>query len=505
MASPAWQQINIGAERKRRPIMSPWALWLCMILLIGSGAAADVPFVFDEATSSVIGYTQSQIEQVRVSSPDLIGIPNITPATDNEILKLYNKPVKEFKKVFDDRVDTNNPHVLNTGAILAAKYPGNHTIDQVASVYGYLKNGDDSKSGWSYVSDRRGQDYFRYANESLRLGDETACSGVGDCDDFAILMSALVESIGGTTRIILAQNKTRGGHAYTEVYLGDLSDSNNHVDEIVDCLKQEYNTGKIYTHVTDTKEVWLNLDWGPDEKGNARPGGPFYPGDWHMILCIRDTYKKTPLNIDYANVWKNQGLSLLYQKKYDEAIQAFDSAIEIRPQFAFAWYYKGVALADQGKYDEAIKAYDKAIQRDSNFAWPWHGKGNALNGQGKYDEAIKAYDEAIKLKPNNVAFWNNKCNALMDQRKYDEALQAYGRIIELNPNAVSWNKVGFALIQLGKHDEAIRALDKAIEIDPNDADAWYNKGLAFKSLRQMAKANAAFTKAQKLGYTNYDR
>jgi putative hemolysin len=38
------------------------------------------------------------------------------------------------------------------------------------------------------------------------------------------------------------------------------------------------------------------MDWGVDEKGNAHPGGPFYQGDLHIVLCIRDSYKKTALN-----------------------------------------------------------------------------------------------------------------------------------------------------------------------------------------------------------------
>jgi hypothetical protein len=182
--------------------------------------------------------------------------------------------------------------------VLALKYPGDLTIDQIASIYGYLKNGDSERKGWGYVRDPRGIDYLRYANASLKLGDRANCVGGGDCDDFAILMSALIESVGGTTRIILARNENTGGHAYTEVYLGSLSEQNNLVGDIIAWLQQKHGTDRIYTHIdTNTKDVWLNLDWGPDEKGNTHPGGPFYQGDKHIVLCIRDSYKKTPLKL----------------------------------------------------------------------------------------------------------------------------------------------------------------------------------------------------------------
>ena len=89
-------------------------------------------------------------------------------------------------------------------------------------------------------------------------------------------MSALVESIGGTTRIILARNNSTGGHAYTEVYLGRInnSDSGDQVEAIVGWLKEKLDADKIYTHIdTDTKDVWLNLDWGRTRRGLLTPEG----------------------------------------------------------------------------------------------------------------------------------------------------------------------------------------------------------------------------------------
>ena len=290
--------------------MSMAVLWLCIILLIDTGMAVDVPFVFDETSSGVASYNSDQIEQAHITSPDLAGVPTVTQVADNEIIAFpvtgggsapestTEKRVGELKKAFDAAVEPDNSRVHEEAVVLALKYPGDFTIDQITSIYSYLKNGDRSKKGWGYVRDPRGIDYFNYANASLKLGDRANCVGGGDCDDFAILMSALVESIGGTTRIILARNNSTGGHAYTEVYLGQLSAQNNQVEDIICWLKEKFNTGKIYTHIdTDTKDVWLNLDWGADEKGNAHPGGPFFQGDKHIVLCIRDKYGKTPLKM----------------------------------------------------------------------------------------------------------------------------------------------------------------------------------------------------------------
>ena len=294
-------------------IMAHGAIWLCMVLLVGSGSAADVPFVFDQSASTVAGYSPSQLEQAHLSSADLAGVPAVTLAADDEVMVFpvagggsmpegeNSKKVGELKESLSARTEPDNPVVHYEAVVLGAKYPGDHTIDQIASIYEYLKNGDDSKRGWSYVPDPRGIDYFMYANETIKIGKEVGCAGAGDCDDFAILMAALVESVGGTTRIILAHNNTTGGHAYAEVYLGQIGEQNSLVEDIIKWLKSNSDTDKIYTHIdTDSKDVWLNLDWGADRKGNAHPGGPFYQGDKHIVLCIRDAFSRTPLRLPEA-------------------------------------------------------------------------------------------------------------------------------------------------------------------------------------------------------------
>ncbi|MDD1742629.1 MAG: hypothetical protein LUQ47_04770, partial [Methanotrichaceae archaeon] len=176
---------------------------------------------------------------------------------------------------------------------LAAEHSGDHTIDQVCEIYSYLKYGNNSRKPWSYVDDPRGLDYFNYASESLSAGGASGSAGAGDCDDFAILMSSLVESIGGTTRIILAHNNSTGSHAYAEVYLGQLNAQNSQVANIIKWLENKYNTDKIFTHVdTDSKDVWLNLDWSADH-----PGGPIFPADRYDVLWIRDRIRKISLNL----------------------------------------------------------------------------------------------------------------------------------------------------------------------------------------------------------------
>jgi tetratricopeptide (TPR) repeat protein len=62
----------------------------------------------------------------------------------------------------------------------------------------------------------------------------------------------------------------------------------------------------------------------------------------------------------------------------------------------------GIVLKDQGKLEEAIEAYNKALAIKPDHADAYNNMGNALKEQGKLKEAIEAYNKALAIKPNHA-------------------------------------------------------------------------------------------------------
>ena len=241
-------------------------LFICLVINIVPGICANgtdiveyeginplsQPVLSDYNGSDAITFTS----EPDGTSPRLITIEEI----QGEITRIIEADV-------DNTIVISKAHEI----IRDAGCPGPYHPNQFLAIFDYLM------SSWNYVSDPLGPDHFRPPSQTITVGDNIGCSGSGDCDDFAILMSALIEEIGGTTRIILAYGPT-SGHAYTEVYLGKADDPK--IDEIVQWLKKVYNNDDIVIDMRPIdEEVWLNLDWFA-----GYPGGSLYSAETHVTI-----------------------------------------------------------------------------------------------------------------------------------------------------------------------------------------------------------------------------
>ena len=61
------------------------------------------------------------------------------------------------------------------------------------------------------------------------------------------------------------------------------------------------------------------------------------------------------------------------------------------------WYKKGLDLGRNGSYEEAVLAYNRAIELDSTSSEAWKGKGDSLKALGRQAEADVAYAKAKEL------------------------------------------------------------------------------------------------------------
>jgi len=219
----------IFESKSNHCMSSALPLLLALLIAMSSACAQEVAYAYGEAG----GRPLESGNITEYNSTDII-TSNIAGAGPS--LGGSGMTMEEMKREIALKLNVGNTKVRDEGLRLIRKYGGDGTIDQICSIYEHMVG------NWSYARDTRGKEILQYSNQSLDYG-EGENSGQGDCDDFSILLASLIESIGGTSRIILAYGPD-GGHAYTEVYLGKAGGPESDVGRMLAWLRKTIRSRK---------------------------------------------------------------------------------------------------------------------------------------------------------------------------------------------------------------------------------------------------------------------
>jgi len=140
----------------------------------------------------------------------------------------------------------------------------------------------------------------------------------------------------------------------------------------------------------------------------------------------------------------------------------------------------GDAYDAAGRSDDAIAAYQRAIELKPSFAY-YNNIGGIYGRAGKIDQATAAYQKAAEVDPAQAAqAWRNFGITMYNANKYKEAVEPLKKATELDPkNAQAWYLLGTVLVgsmgfkKVGDKDVpdvqpgTVEAYQHAVDLDPN--------------------------------------
>ena len=189
------------------------------------------------------------------------------------------------------------------------------------------------------------------------------------------------------------------------------------------------------------------------------------------------------------------GNARLTTGKATEAIDAFNRAIGLRPNYGDAYAALGQAQEMLGHAADAERAYQQTIALRPEWATGFTKYGAFCATHGRYADAEKYFRRVIELQPDSARGYANLGVALQWLGRYDEAFGAYQRALAIAPSAQSFSNLGTIDLLRGRYDEASRAYEQATVLSPNSYEIWMNLGDAYRLAERKPDAAKAYERA----------
>lgn len=178
--------------------------------------------------------------------------------------------------------------------------------------------------------------------------------------------------------------------------------------------------------------------------------------------------------------YKTIGINAMEAGDYEEAIKAFDRALEqsigvIGSEEADICYYKADAQYRSGDTEAALATYNALLDYDDHLAEAHFLRGDLYLDQGDFESAMADYQAALSLDEKNLELYITICENLRNTGHEEEGTSLLTRATEISGNSAADHALrGRAYTLLGRYDEAAKELDEAIA--GGDIDAKLYKG-----------------------------
>ncbi len=165
------------------------------------------------------------------------------------------------------------------------------------------------------------------------------------------------------------------------------------------------------------------------------------------MLIKADGYLKEAVKIhpNYKNAYLLLGNTNYYLKRYESAIQYYDQALRVAPNYAEAQKNLGITLRDAGRHYGEVKQDLTTAKRFLDRSYSINKTdyetvrllGIVSGMSGNNSQAIKYFAEAVKLQPELAQSYSNLGTAYRNAGDEAKANENFQKALQLDPNALN--------------------------------------------------------------------
>ncbi|WP_017306030.1 tetratricopeptide repeat protein [Spirulina subsalsa] len=165
------------------------------------------------------------------------------------------------------------------------------------------------------------------------------------------------------------------------------------------------------------------------------------------------------------------GWALEQGERWTQAVEAYQKALEINPQFAFAYNRLGYTLFRLEDYESAQAALERALDLNPELVWAYYDLGYLFTWIHQANLAFPLFRQVVE---------------------FHTALQPF---TDDDKDAIVYQMIADVFMEQGTFAPAAQAYEQAIFLAPQQSWVYFRLGVAFLNLEQESKAREAFREA----------
>ncbi len=122
-----------------------------------------------------------------------------------------------------------------------------------------------------------------------------------------------------------------------------------------------------------------------------------------------------------------------------------------------------------GDKQRALQEFQKAIEIKPNYGDAYHNLANTYMELGQVDKALENYQNALKYNPALWQSYQNIASIYFQEKKYDLALDNLQKAIQLNPQSLNLRlNLGIVYLLMGNKEQAKAVFNLILSVDPQN-------------------------------------
>jgi len=189
---------------------------------------------------------------------------------------------------------------------------------------------------------------------------------------------------------------------------------------------------------------------------------------------------------------RNLAKVLSWAGKSDEAARVAEQALEQLGDDAECYFILGVTAAEKERYAAAVELYQHAIAIEPDYLKARNNLGTALVRLERDADAISQYEIVLAHDPEKLTTRFNLANALLRSGQLDGAIAHYREVLRLDPaDADAYFNLARSQARKGDWHAAEAAYREVLRLNPGDEDAREGLARAGAELEETSRGEAS--------------